>query len=55
MNYSRGIGCRTDRKIMSNSPDIVFMNYKRNICLVIEMSVPPDNNILVKEYYKISK
>ena len=30
-------------------------NYKRKSCLLMDMSVPTDNNVLVKELNKISK
>ena len=33
----------------------MFEDYERKICLLIDMSVPTDNNISVKEYNKISK
>ena len=35
-------------------PDIVVKNYKRKTYLLINMSVPTDNNISVKEYNEIS-
>ena len=38
---------QTDRKIKSNRPDI-----KRKTCLLIDMAIPTDNNITVKEYKK---
>ena len=40
---------------MGNRPDLVVKNDKRKTCLLIDMSVPTDNNISVKEYDKISK
>ena len=44
-----------DLKIKSNRPDIVVKDYKRKTYIQIDMSVPTDNNISVKEYHKISK
>ena len=46
---------QTNRKIKITRPDIMVRNYKRKICLLINMSVPKDKNISVKEYNKISK
>ena len=46
---------RTDGKIKSKRPDIVVKDYKRKTCILIDMSVPTDNNTSVKEYNKISK
>ena len=46
---------QTDSKIKSNRPNIVAKDYKRKICLLIDMFVPTDYNILVKEYNEISK
>ena len=40
----------TDRKLKRNRPGLVVKDYKRKICLLIEISVPTDNNISVKEY-----
>ena len=42
------------RKINHNRPDIVVKDFKRKTWLLIDMSVPRDNNISVKEYHKIS-
>ena len=39
-------------KVKTNRLDIVIKNYKRKICLLIDMSNPTDNNISVKEYSK---
>ena len=41
-------------KIKRNRPNIVVKNYKRKICLLIDETVPSDNDISVKEYNKIS-
>ena len=48
------IAIQTKRKIKINRSDIVVKDYKRKTCL-LDMSVPTDNNISVKEYNKISK
>ena len=46
---------QTDRKIKSNRQDIVVKGYNRKTCLLIDMSVPTVNTILIKEYHKLSK
>lgn len=45
----------TDRTILANRPDLVFHDKKNSICLLIDVSVPDDNNISAKEVEKISK
>ena len=44
---------QTDRKIKSYRPDLIIKDYKRKICLLIDMSVSTDDNISVKEKNKI--
>ena len=39
----------------SNRPDIVIKDYKRKICFLIDMPVPTDSSISVKEYNEIRK
>ena len=46
---------QTDRKIKCNRPDFVVKDYKRKTCLLIDISVPTDNNMSVTEYNKITK
>ena len=46
---------QTDRKMKSNRQDIVIEDYKNQTYLLIDMSVPTDNNLSVKEYDRISK
>ena len=43
------LAIKTERKIMSNRPDIVFTDEKRKTFLPIDMAVPTDNTISVKE------
>ena len=47
----------TDRTIKANRPDIVIKNKKEKerMCTIIDVAVPADNNLAVKEYEKISK
>ena len=46
---------KTDRTIQANRPDIVIKNYKSKTCLLIDMTIPTDRNISVKEFDKLSK
>ena len=43
------------RGIKSNRRDIVVNDYKRKVCFLIDMAVPTDINLSVKEYNKITK
>jgi hypothetical protein len=45
----------TDRTIGANRPDIIFHNKKEKQCLLIDVAVPDDANISLKEAEKISK
>ena len=48
------LAIQTDRKktTKNNRPDIVVKYYKRKTCFLIDMAVPSDNNISVKESNK---
>ena len=45
----------TDRTIRANRPDIIVRDKESNICYVIDMAVPADNNISEKKVEKLSK
>ena len=45
----------TDRTIQANRPEIIVKNVKEKICLIINMSIPTDQNIPAKEFDKPSK
>ena len=45
----------TDRTIEANRPDIVIKDHKSKTCTLIDMSIPTDKNIAVKEFEKLSK
>ena len=45
----------TDRTIQANRPDIIIKDFKEQTCLLIDMSIPTDQNIAVKEFDKLSK
>lgn len=48
-------GIQTDRTIRANRPDIVFHNREAKTCLLIDVAIPDDHNIMIKEAEKISK
>ena len=45
----------TDRSIKANRPDIIVKDHKEKTCLLIDMTVPSDRNLSLKEYEKVSK
>ena len=45
----------TDRTIMANKPDVVVLSHRDKKCLLIEVSIPEDRNVLMKEIEKIHK
>jgi hypothetical protein len=45
----------TDRRIGANRPDIIFHDKRNKRCLLIDVSVPCDTNISIKEAEKLSK
>jgi hypothetical protein len=45
----------TDRTINANRPDIVYHNKNTRECLLIDVAIPDDNNIALKESDKLSK
>ena len=44
----------TDRKIDANRPDIIIKNYEERTCIMMDMAVPYDQNISLKEFQKLS-
>ncbi|XP_063585357.1 uncharacterized protein LOC134762740 [Penaeus indicus] len=45
----------TDRTIQTNRPNIIIKDFKEKTCLLIDTSVPCDQNIAHKEFDKLSK
>eukprot|EP00794_Sanderia_malayensis_P013027 gene13027-14365_t len=45
----------TDRTIQAKRPDIIVKDHSWKTCLLIDMSVPSDKDISVKEFEKLSK
>lgn len=45
----------TDREIRANRPDIIIKDKKNKMCYLIDMTVPSERNVSVKEIEKLSK
>jgi hypothetical protein len=45
----------TDREIKANRPDIVIKDHNNKTCLLIDMTIPSDRNVGLKEFEKLSK
>jgi hypothetical protein len=41
-----------DKEILSNRPDIIIKNMKDKICLLIDVAIPSDRNVIQKESKK---
>ena len=44
---------QTDRKIDGNRPDIIIKNNEKRTCIIINVAVPSDQNISLKEFQKL--
>jgi hypothetical protein len=42
-------GIQTDREVLPNRPDLIIKNMKDKICLLIDVAVPSDRNVIQKE------
>jgi hypothetical protein len=42
-------GVQTDREVLANRPDIIIKNKKDKICLLINVAIPSDRNVVQKE------
>jgi hypothetical protein len=45
-------GVQIDRKVLANRPDIIIKNKKDKICLLIDVAIPSDWNVIQKESEK---
>jgi hypothetical protein len=41
-----------DRQVLASRPDIIIKNKKDKICLLIDVAIPPDRNVIQKETEK---
>ena len=46
---------KTDKEIKANRPDIIMKDKKERKCIMIDMSIPSDRNVSIKEVEKLSK
>jgi len=46
---------QTDRTIPNNKPDIIIREYEKGICMLIDVAIPGDRNVIKKENEKILK
>jgi hypothetical protein len=40
---------QTDREVLANRPDIIIKNKEDKICLLIDVAIPSDRNVIQKE------
>jgi len=45
----------TDRTIPQNQPDIIIRDNEKGICMLIDVAIPGDRNVILKEADKILK
>jgi hypothetical protein len=41
-------GIQTDREVLANRPDIIVKNNKDKTCLLIDVAIPSDKNVIQK-------
>jgi len=46
---------QTDRTVPSNKPDIIISDNKHGTCMLIDVAIPGDRNVIKKEAEKILK
>lgn len=46
---------QTDKQLLANPPDIVIVDEKKKTVVVIDVAIPADSNIRMKEYEKARK
>jgi hypothetical protein len=46
---------QTDRTIPNNKPDIVLHDYEKETCMLLDVAIPGDRNVIQKEDEKILK
>ena len=45
----------TDKEIKANRPDIIIKDKKNKCCLLIDMTIPSERTVSIKEVEKLSK
>jgi hypothetical protein len=43
---------QSEREFLANRPDIIIKNMKDKICLLIDIAIPSDRNVIQKESKK---
>jgi hypothetical protein len=46
---------RTGRTIPNNKPDVIIREYKKGTCMLMDVAIPGDRNVIKKEDEKILK
>jgi hypothetical protein len=46
---------QTDRTIPSNKPDIVIRDYEKGTCILIDVAIPADRNVIKNEAENVLK
>ena len=50
-----GFQCYTDRKIDVNGPDMIIKNHEKQTSIMMDVAVPSDQNVSLKDFKKFSK
>jgi hypothetical protein len=45
-------GLQSGRKVLANRPDIIIKNKRDTICLLVDVAMPSDMNVIQKEAEK---
>jgi hypothetical protein len=45
----------TDREVTANRPDIIIKNKKEKTCILIDVAIPADRNVVQREVEKMLK
>ena len=45
----------TDREVTENRPDIIIKNKKEKTCILIDVAIPTDKNVVQKKAEKMRK
>jgi hypothetical protein len=45
-------GVQTDREVLASRPDVIIKNKKDKICILIDVAIPSDTNVIQKESEK---
>jgi hypothetical protein len=40
---------QTDREVLANRPDIIIKHRKDKMCLLVDVAIPSDRNVIQKE------